>query len=97
MLRSQYPTSAIALLQAASEIASKHDSPLDIVVECIETLARGHDNLSGTHDDLIPPSTVAALKSLLQHKLVLELAEKLAPAHTVRKFVSGCSRLLVCE
>jgi hypothetical protein len=62
---------AVTLRAQASDLSSKD------IVECIEILSRGRDGVAGTDDDLIPASTIVALKVLLENDLVAELSKSM--------------------
>jgi hypothetical protein len=70
-------TSVSAILKAVTIRAQASNLSSKDIVECIEILSRGRDGLAGTADDLIPASTMIALKVLLDNDLVVELSNSM--------------------
>lgn len=65
--------SVSAILTAVTLRAKASDLTVGDIVECIEIMCRGKDGVAGTADDLIPSSTLVALRALLEHDLVADL------------------------
>lgn len=63
------PTSAIDIIRAATKVGASWDAVEDVVTE----LAKGADGIAGTADDLIPPSTMSLLRTLLRSGVVTDL------------------------
>lgn len=69
-------TSAVALVAKTMELAHRHLSGVEglvkreYVVIALTEIAKGKDGIAGTEDDLIPPSTMSALKMLIESDLL---------------------------
>jgi len=69
------PTDALDIVKKVAKIVH---GDKEAAVDVIDILARGHDKILGTPDDLIPPQTVKQLKALLDTALVAQLAYELS-------------------
>ena len=69
------PYSAAAIVKAAVAAGARPE----VVEEVVTEIAKGQDGIGGTADDLIPLSTLEALRALLRAGVVRDMAEWLAP------------------
>ena len=83
-------TSVSAILKAVTIRAQASDLGTKDIVECIEILSRGRDGVAGTADDLIPASTIVALKVLLDNDLVAELSKSMLEEVPKPSWITCC-------
>lgn len=69
------PENAISILKHIVKIVN---GDIDAAVDIVTQLACGADGISGTADDIIPASTLVALRALLDSDLVGKLVVELA-------------------
>lgn len=80
--------SAVAILKEAARLARNEPNPHRAVEEALRRLAAGNDGISGTEDDLLPPSTVDQLVKLVDTGLVAQFVDAFMP--TVVKACDWC-------
>lgn len=72
--------SAMAIVKKGMELMDKYKQlsgkeKKDLLIKVLENISAGNDGIIGTDDDILPPDTVASIKTILEGKLVEDIID----------------------